>query len=288
MTSVRATTTSLFFFCAIFGGGVLFSAKPALGQQAEAAMQGLQSGSSAERLTAAEQIVNDPQVAESILSDLSGNRQHLTVLRDALSDPEPRVRRNVVGALYAAGLSSVENGRALGEILPALSELLISDDNPETRELASYTISLIKPRPPEEAVPSLREALGDSVPDVRRGALIALGAAGSSARSAVPDMLDLLNSSEQTAVKKQALLTLGNIHTGAAEVEQAVLSILREAIQRGSSDSVKEGAVRALAMIGPAAEEALPGLRRLANQGGANQRLQQTAEAAVQKINSDS
>jgi HEAT repeat protein len=174
----------------------------------------------------------------------------LGALLEALEDESPRVR------LYCARL------------LRLVRELEQGDDN--SRACATYDLERLGPRA-KGAVPALlRAARSDPDPDVREGALWALGAIGLPDPAALLPYLDDKEDSVQQAAA-DALTAMG---------EPAVPALLR-LLQR-KEEELRRFAVDALAGIGPAAAGALPALRRMLETN--DEGVREYVQAAIDEI----
>lgn len=168
------------------------------------------------------------------LSRLDGDAA-LSALVSALSDVSSSVRAHVLTSL---------GERSDPKVVPLIVSRLASDKDPFVRKAAAYglarfsvaertaaLITALKDKDPEvrgaaavslgdhpdsSAVAGLAASLSDKSEFIRAQAARALGVNGSSAGSAVPELVRLLDSDPEVEVKRQAAVALGLIGDRAA------------------------------------------------------------------------
>lgn len=158
----------------------------------------------------------------------------------------PNVRRNAAGALGEIG-----PGAKLA--VPDLIEVL-KDRQQDTyvRVAATKALGRIKAQA-SDVIPILTEALRDNENSIRRGAASALEQFGSNAKTAIPSLIEALNSDEDVSVREQVGSALGAIGSEADQVVPALIGALDDP-NRG----VRESMAKALGRFGPAASSAVP------------------------------
>lgn len=198
--------------------------------------------------------------AEPSPSQASPSENPVIALLNALSDPEPTVRKTVVRALgqlqdtlavralmtalrqdgdpevreaAAWALGEMENAGAI----PALEQALAGDDVAAVRLMAARALGEIEdPR----AITALGPAVNDPDPKVRQAAIRALGKIES------PDAIDALSGGledEDPATRKLVVWALGQIEDSRA------VPALSNAVRSDADAEVRQGAARALGEI---------------------------------------
>ncbi|MDK1347602.1 HEAT repeat domain-containing protein [Streptomyces sp. 378] len=176
------------------------------------------------------------------------------------------------------GLVIPHLGRAALPLAPALRRRLarVPLDAPDPHERAVPLLSALAALGDAESVPAVSRLLR-GLPDgprrretVTEAAVRALGAFGSAAREAIPDLRGLL----ETDCAVAAADALWSV-TGDAD---AVLSVLLRELA-GSASGRRRRAAAVLGRLGPAARPALPGLRGMARSGDPWERV--TAACAM-------
>nr|WP_237556421.1 HEAT repeat domain-containing protein [Streptomyces sp. SID5464] len=181
------------------------------------------------------------------------------------------------------GLVIPHLGRAAAPLTPALRRRLarVPLDRPDTHERAVPLLSALTALGDARSLPSVLRLLrgmpdGLRLRDAVTGAAVrALGAFGSAAREAIPDLRGLL----ETDCAVAAADALWSV-TGEAEAVAPVL--LRRLTDPGSGRYRPPAAAEVLGRMGPAARAALPGLRRMIGSGEASE--QAAAACAVWRI----
>lgn len=169
-----------------------------------------------------------------------------SVWLEALSDPEPAVRREAMAALECASPASL---RCWG---PTLAELARTERDAQVRRRAVKALEEIG----RAATPVLRDLLRDPDADVRTLAAAALVRWPEHAPAAVPVLRAGLKTRSKLArdCTVQALLHLGRAGKSAVPALRAALE--------DPEDDVRLWAAIALGHLGPAARDAVPALRR--------------------------
>ena len=147
--------------------------------------------------------------------------------------------------------------------------------HPDASLRSGAVLALASILPKEE--PSAKQvlpALSDSDWTVRRAAAQALGKMGPPARSAVPTLFKMLESETDRDWARQALRDID-------DAEPAALPILIAAL-KGEERSARYYAVFFLKKLGPAAKDALPDLRKLAEDD--SRRFRDSVQAAIASI----
>jgi HEAT repeat protein len=186
--------------------------------------------------------------------DPSVAKQALPVLIKALGDDSPAVRAQAADCLIST--------KTLGsDAIPALCKCL---DNPDAhvRRRAVTAIRNIA-KQPEVAVPALRKALHDPDFDttakevtVPHGAAMALGDYGPAARDAYTDLLRIVKSHEDRALRGCALIALGQIRVNPEQVIVEALAIL----DSPKDQDLRNQAWGALCVLGDKGKPAVPTL----------------------------
>ena len=157
--------------------------------------------------------------------------------------------------------------------MPELTKALASDEA-EIRSAAVSSLGRIVSEP-KEIVPTLIEVLGDDDWLVRKSASAAIARVGPPARDAVPPLMKLLGSDQD---RRSAVLALRSID----RADLAIKPMLIEALREGKNGHVLYFASWFLGKMGAEAEEALPGLREVAEAG--DDRVRTSAREAIALI----
>ncbi|MET9765317.1 HEAT repeat domain-containing protein [Streptomyces sp. NPDC006372] len=173
-------------------------------------------------------------------------------------------------------------GRAAGPLAPALRRRLarLPLDGPGSRGRAVPLLSALTALGDAESVPSVLRLLrgtadGPRLPDaVTEAAVRAVGAFGSAAHEAIPDLRALLDSGCAVAAA-HALWSV----TGQAD---AVVPVLVRGLTDQGQGRRRRAAADVLGRLGPAADPALPELRRMTGSGDGSERA--AAACAVWRI----
>ncbi len=176
--------------------------------------------------------------------DPAAKEQAVTVLAESLTSKDPLAR---VAAFR--GLADLRPGPA--KVLPIVRQQLASED-PET---VSESLRMLAEMG-EPAVPALIEAL--KLPQGRALAAAILADIGPPARAAVPALIEIARTDKNSAAKVEAFMAMGTI--GHAEAGAPVAT----AALADPNEKVVIAACFALAQMGPAARDAAPTLRKLA------------------------
>jgi HEAT repeat protein len=210
------------------------------------------------------------QALETLRAIGPAARKAVPALAKRLSDMDAEVRAGAVRALRALGPQAA----------PAVPELIkaLASDDLTVREGAVEALQAIGPAA-KDAVPELTKLLSAKVvnPAHHLPALRALAAIGPDAKSAAPTLLQLLDDKD-TELRLAVLDTVGSI--GAATPE--AIARLQTIAQRDSFSTARSAAIRALGRMGPAAKEAAPTLKVIAE--GKGQDLRVWAAAALARM----
>jgi HEAT repeat protein len=167
-------------------------------------------------------------------------------LRDLLKDPHPSVRIKAAEALW-----KIEQP-APGPLLTVLTEAAKEEEEGfRTAALAVLTEMGEKAKP---ALPTVKKGLKDKAFAVKLQAIRAAGAMGPAAKSAVPELLNIILDDDTGFLEAQVALALGKIGSAAVPSLCAALS--------NESAKVRRGSAFALGLIGPKAYEAVPDLTK--------------------------
>ncbi|MET9685605.1 HEAT repeat domain-containing protein [Streptomyces coeruleorubidus] len=181
------------------------------------------------------------------------------------------------------GLVIPHLGRAAAPLAPALRRRLarVPLDGPDTHERAVPLLSALTSLGDAESVPSVLRLLR-GMPDglrlrgaVTEAAVRALGAVGSAAYEAIPDLRGLLETDCAVAAADALSSVTGEAHA-------VVPVLLRKLTEGGRGRYGPAAAADLLGRLGPAARTALPALRRLTGSGEASERA--AAACAVWRI----
>ncbi|MFF9809191.1 HEAT repeat domain-containing protein [Streptomyces coeruleorubidus] len=181
------------------------------------------------------------------------------------------------------GLVIPRLGRAAAPLAPALRRHLarVPLDGPDTHERAVPLLSALTALGDAESVPSVLRLLRGMPDGLRLGdavteaAVRALGAVGSAALEATPDLRGLLETDRAVAAADALWSVTG-------EADALVPVLLRKLTDAGKGRYGPAAAADVLGRLGPAARTALPALRRMTGSGEAPERA--AAACAVWRI----
>jgi HEAT repeat protein len=181
-------------------------------------------------------------------------RRYLALALGRLKDPRavPHLRQVLQEATPESDSQTViYSAWALGVMgdASAVPELLVAarSEDPGVRKTAVYALGAFST---DQARSALDTALGDSVPDVRWNAALALGRAGD--RRAVPILLQMLDRSHLASVEVKAVGPGGEVRgdrLAEDQIDEAMLQAVAAA--RGVPDSALRGALQALGASDP-------------------------------------
>jgi HEAT repeat protein len=177
-------------------------------------------------------------------------------LEEALSDPDPRVRRS---AAYALGTF----GELAGPAVPALKKAL-RDRVPSVRQNAAWALGQAGKAVDAAAVAELCDLLGDRSVLVRRDAASALERLGQNVgratiQSAGKPLLELVKSESDEVVRRTALGALAQV---AGPEHRDVAPELYPLMESKDADTANKAAYALGNMGGEPAQRALPVLRK--------------------------
>ena len=179
----------------------------------------------------------DPAIQRAAAAAL-GDVGAVSVLAQALKDPDKDVRRNAVRPLRRV----VIRGRSSGDpaemkaVVTALADAL-KDPDREVRRAAANSLGALGPAA-VDAIPSLAATTTDVDPSVRNATIESLGRMGSPA--AVPVLVQALKDPQTASLAVRALGNMGPTARGA-------IPALREfQSQNGTSHSEVEAAIKAI------------------------------------------
>lgn len=141
-------------------------------------------------------------------------------------------------------------------LVPQILETLKTLGNRDGSDL-TLAISSIQP-PVTEAVPVLIALIDGRNEYTQRGAVYALGRMGTASISAVPRLIECLQSHRDADTREKAAEALGKIGPSAAS---STVPALIKATRDDKWPKVRRASLSALGEIGPAAREAIPVLR---------------------------
>lgn len=151
---------------------------------------------------------------------------------------------------------------------------------PEIRKMAAWVLgdmgSIAK-----KAVPALIKRLRDSDGEVRAAAATSLGEMGSIAKAATPKLVGLL--CNYNAYSERVLRAVAQALPKVAPQPQAVISKLKGLLSH-KIPRVREGAALALGEFGPAAQTAIPALRKIIADRDEDQGVGENSALALIKI----
>lgn len=166
---------------------------------------------------------------------------------------------------------------ALGEKSVALLAHKLSTGNNVERELAASTLVLVIP-PPESAIPSLLDALKDTLPFVRANASAVLVQFPDHQAAAIPVLVKFLDDTD-TNLQQMALVNLESL---GAEAGPHVHELAKLLEKKDHDPEFLLPVVQLLGRIGPQAEIAVPKLKQIAfEQDG---EIEAAANSAIQLI----
>ena len=174
---------------------------------------------------------------------LADNERQVAEQIAALKSKDAAARKDAAGALTA-------ERRVPAAAAPPLGEALLDDDLDVRQEAARALIGIGRP-----AVAVLVGVLKEKDRNARKLAVQALGELGSRARSALPQLMNLVKNDGDKAVRIGAAFALGRMGTAG----NAAVSVLTTALKDADADLRGTAAV-ALGEIGPGAKGAVPAL----------------------------
>jgi HEAT repeat protein len=191
----------------------------------------------------------DPKVRQGVAGALGRcGPEALPVLATPLGDPEAGVRRQAVFALQDIVKKAPKAGP---DVLPLLAGRL-ADESVPVRLLVAQTL----PRCGKPALETLLKALADSDAKVRAYALAGLPPLKPEPAAVLPAVVKRLREDPELIVRQSAVRTLGLLGPAALEP-------LSEAL-RDRDPTIQNGALKALAKLGPRAKVALTSMKELA------------------------
>jgi HEAT repeat protein len=177
----------------------------------------------------------DPAIQRAAAAAL-GDVGAVSVLAQALKDPDKDVRRNAVRPLRRVVIRdrSSSDPAAAKAVVTALADAL-KDPDAGVRRAAASSLGALGPEA-VDAIPALAATTMDSDPSVRNATIEALGRMGSPA--AVPVLVQALKDPQTASLAVRALGNLGPTARGA-------IPALREfQLQHGTSHSEVEAAIK--------------------------------------------
>jgi HEAT repeat protein len=185
------------------------------------------------------------QSLESILVPPAGTVYSLLA---SLRDYDPNVRLLAARALRAYPAEA-------NAVLPALRESVARDPDPDVKRVAADSIQLVV----SQEVARLVGLLKDRDDNVRVLAAKALGKMGSPAREAVPALQEAAAKDPDPDVQCVAKDAIRLIQQGTNQDVARFVGLLKD-----KDENVRMLAAKALGKMGPAAKEALPALKEVA------------------------
>ncbi len=211
-------------------------------------------------------IDRDPKVRAQAAWDLGqiGAVESVPPLTQALEDPSDSVRANAAASLWKLGDAAKPAIPALRKIVNRRDRVLVPQILETLKRLGSrdgsdLTSALSSIQPPvTEAVPVLMALIEARNETTRRGAISALGRMGPASISAVPRLVECLQSHQDADTREKAAEALGQI--GPAAAGSAVPALIKAAGD-DKWPKVRRASLSALGEMGPAAREAIPVLK---------------------------
>ncbi len=190
---------------------------------------------------------NSPGERRAYRDALAACPQAAPMLSHMLGDPQWFVVRNAAELLGEMGVFEVD-----GKLVETLS-------HPDARVRRAATGALARLGTPR-ALHALQDMLRDSNPDIRLQAALGLGAAGQ--RAAAGDLLEVLDTEQDTDVQQAIVTALGKVAT--AEAIERLQNVAKPGnLFRRKPSGLRIAAVNALAEA--ATQESLDVLRGMAN-----------------------
>jgi HEAT repeat protein len=199
-------------------------------------------------------------------------------LLSLLKDSDRRVRLQATTALGDLG---EEVRRVLPALHAVLEEAAWSDPDDAVRTEAARALLRAGPQPTTE-VGALADALHSELDIVRFHAAAALGDSRLAGRPAVPELIHACLWDEDPAVRVGAAAALWKIDDNK---EPLVLQVLTNALH-DASELICWVAVDCLGQMGPAAQQAVPALRRLLQRDLRISLIKKAATLALERITS--
>lgn len=188
-----------------------------------------------------------------------------------------RDKRDVLG-MHEVTAALAQMGSAAVSAVPALLEMIRT--SPRERGALSAAVVAIAERASSEVLPLFQDALRDPVGEVRRCAIVALGAMGpAEAAAAAPALHSLLDDSDRHT-RVFAAGALWKLEKCAGVIPLLIASL------EHSGEHVAEAATNYLGEIGPEARAAIPHLETTVKNGTSERRI--GAARALWKITRES
>lgn len=191
----------------------------------------------------------------------------LAAVVEGLDSEDLNIRLQAVRAVSSIGPAAKEAVPALLEMLDVEGSLL--------REEAMRAVKITGARSSD--VPKLVESLSSDRPGVQRFAIRVLADLGSQAGSAIPALIEKLETSE----KNRRLNVIGALGAVGAADPAPVLAKLKEIMMKEGGAS-RSRAIRSIGEIGPGAEDAVPTLLGFAE--GKGTALQELIQYSLDRI----
>ena len=154
-------------------------------------------------------------------------------IREALKEGSVRMKVNATQALREMGKKHAN--KVVDDLLQ-----LLEHENAKVRIACAG--SLTRLNVPVEALSQIRKIMTkDPTPDVQRHSITIVGKLGEAAREAGPELLELIGSHTNSAVRSRACWALGSIHVDAEKSIPVLLNVLEE-----NDESLQRSAVNAL------------------------------------------
>ena len=142
-----------------------------------------------------------------------------------------------------------------------------------------------------EAVPALRELLGNDDYGIRSTTVDALGAIGEAASPSVPELIGILTGDENPAIRSFAATALGGIGPAAREAIPVLVRTLQDRsgedgdeFDRMNSHGIRRQCAWALGRMGTHADTAIPALTKIVEDPSERASVKRQAEKALEKI----
>lgn len=195
-----------------------------------------------------------------------------------LNSDNAKMRDIAARVLGIAGLANYESGQSLMLIADELVPYL-EDSDPNIRESIARALASILPRPPSTLAAPLRKLLHDSERNVRLLAMEGLSRIRPVEPETLEAVLEIARKDKSEEVKGQALRALGELGVASGEVVNLLVANLE-----APNQFIRTSAAHGLALLGPAAREAIPKLRELAEDENESEVVRSNARGALRLI----
>jgi len=198
-----------------------------------------------------------PQTVSAIGQE--GNKEALTALVEALKfEDKARLDKDELAVPSSAALALLQLDEGAKPAIPALIEAMHDRDNQLAGQAARALGTICRHDADETLVKAITAVLGDKNRGEARGlAAMALGNFGTSAKNAVPALLDALKETDEV-LPANCMHAIVEI----APTDEKVINALISELEDTKPAADRRFAAGCLGRIGPPAKAALPALRR--------------------------